>query len=139
MPIVTKRHTGSQLTSRPPDLLGGIAVQFVPELFKRRRIVAVKHAIAAYRGEMDFIQQWLDEQTVVDPQGKIPRSMAYGAYKSWSENEHAPTLGNRRFVEELHGRGFPTAKSNGARSFRGLRLGSAGATLRVVGGTSASP
>jgi putative DNA primase/helicase len=99
----------------------------------------VKHAIAAYRGEMDFIQQWLDEQTVADPQGKIPRSLAYGDYKFWSETEHAPKFGNRRFVEELHGRGFPTTKSNGVRFFGGLRLRAAGATLRVVGGTGSGP
>jgi putative DNA primase/helicase len=100
---------------------------------------AVRKAINAYRGEMDFIQQWRDDQTVVDPQGSIKRNVAYSDYKFWSEIEHAPTLGNRRFVEELHGRGFHTTKSNGVRSFRGLRLRSAGVTLRVVGGTGASP
>ena len=30
---------------------------------------AVTHATKAYRSEMDFIQQWLDERTVVDRKG----------------------------------------------------------------------
>jgi putative DNA primase/helicase len=100
---------------------------------------AVKHATAAYRSEMDFIQQWLDERTVVDPQACITRNAAYTDYKFWSEFEHAPTLGNRRFVEELHGRRFPTTKSNGVRRFSGLRLQAAGTALRVVGGTAGGP
>ena len=83
---------------------------------------AVTHAIKAYRSEMDFIQQWLDERTVVDPQGSVPRNVAYGEYEFWSKQEHAPTLGNRRFVEELHIRGFRTTKSTGVRLFQGLRL-----------------
>ena len=100
---------------------------------------AVKHATAAYRSEMDFIQQWLDERTVVDPQGSITRCEAYGNYKLWSELEHAPTVGNRRFVEELHGRGLRTTKSNGVRLFRGLRLQALGPGLHLVAGTAANP
>ena len=100
---------------------------------------AVKRATNAYRSEMDFIQQWLDERTVVDPQGSVPRNVAYGEYEFWSKQEHAPTLGNRRFVEELHGRSFHTTKSNGVRLFKGLRLRSQGAGLHVVGGTTGSP
>ena len=100
---------------------------------------AVTRATNEYRSEMDFIQQWLDERTVVDPQGSITRSEAYGNYKSWSELEHAPRIGNRRFVEELRGRGYHTGKSNGVRLFRGLRLQLMGTALHVVGGTAAKP
>ena len=32
---------------------------------------------------MDFIQQWLDERTIADPQASVSRSDAYGDYKSW--------------------------------------------------------
>lgn len=99
---------------------------------------AVTHATKSYRGEMDFIQQWLDERTVADPQGSIPRNVAYGEYEFWSKQEHAPTLGNRRFVEELHRRGFQTTKSNGVRLFKGLRLRSQTPTLHVVE-TAANP
>ena len=100
---------------------------------------AVKQAISAYRSEMDFIQQWLDERTVADPQASVPRNLAYGDYASWSQTENAPTLGNRRFVEELHARGFHTARSNGVQLFKGLRLQSLTERLRVVGGTAAKP
>jgi len=100
---------------------------------------AVTHATKAYRSEMDFIRQWLDERTVVDPQGSIPRNLAYGEYEIWSKQEHAPTLGNRRFVEELHMRGFHTTKSNGVRLFRGLRLRPQGSGLHLVGATAAKP
>ena len=100
---------------------------------------AVKQAHNAYRGEMDFIQDWLDERTVADPKGRISRGMAYGDYKSWSEIAGTPTLKNRRFTEELHTRGFTTMKSNGGRFFEGLRLQQWGAGLHVVGGTATTP
>lgn len=100
---------------------------------------AVKRAIAAYRSEMDFIQQWLDDQTIADPQASISRSAAYSDYKIWSEVEHTPTLGNRRFVAELKARGFDTAKSGGNRLFKGLRLRPFGVGLHVVGGTAVKP
>ena len=88
---------------------------------------------------MDFIQQWMDERTIDDPQASISRSAAYSDYKSWSEDEHTPTLGNRRFVAELKARGFDTAKSGGVRLFKGLRLRPFGVGLHVVGGTAAKP
>ena len=100
---------------------------------------AVQQTLKDYRGEMDFIQQWIDERTIDDPQASISRSAAYSDYKSWSEDEHTPTLGNRRFVAELKARGFDTAKSGGVRLFKGLRLGPLGVRLHVVGGTAVKP
>jgi putative DNA primase/helicase len=100
---------------------------------------AVQQTLKDYRGEMDFIQQWIDERTIDDPQASISRSAAYSDYKSWSEDEHTPTLGNRRFVAELKARGFDTAKSGGVRLFKGLRLGPFGVRLHVVGGTAVKP
>jgi putative DNA primase/helicase len=123
--------------------LPGILTWMVHGCFMWRRdglkpSAAVSRATKAYRSEMDFIQQWLDDQTIADPQASISRSDAYSDYKSWSESEHTPTLGNRRFVEELRGRGFLTAKSGGVRLFKGLRLRPRfGAGLHVVGGTAA--
>ena len=38
---------------------------------------------------------------LADAQATTPRSEAYSDYKGWSENDHIPILGNRRFVEEL--------------------------------------
>ncbi len=83
---------------------------------------SVKQAISVYRSEMDFMQQWIEEQTIADPQTSTSRSEAYASYKYWSQAENMPTLGNRRFVEELHIRGFVTSKSNGVRRFEGLKL-----------------
>ena len=88
---------------------------------------------------MDIVQLWLDERGVADPQTSVPRSEAYSDYKSWSEREHMPTLGNRRFVEELRSRGFPAGKNRGVRTFKGLRLQALGLGLHVVGGTDATP
>jgi hypothetical protein len=99
----------------------------------------VAHAINAYRSEMDFIQEWLDVRTIADPQSSVPRSDAYADYKCWSQLEHTPTLGNRRLVEELHRRGYPTVKSNGVRRLSGVRLLLGASALRVIGGTAAKP
>jgi putative DNA primase/helicase len=100
---------------------------------------AVTNETKAYRSEMDFIQQWLDERTIADPQASIPRSEAYNDYTFWSEREHMPTLGNRRFVGELEDRGFARAKSNGVRLFKGFRLQPPVPAPRVVSETRAKP
>ena len=97
---------------------------------------AVQQALNAYRSEMDFIAQWLNERTIDDPQASVSRSEAYGDFKAWAELEHVPKLGNRRFVEELHARGFQTGMSHGVRLYKGLRLRSMGARLHVVGGAA---
>jgi putative DNA primase/helicase len=97
---------------------------------------AVRQAISAYRFEMDFVAQWLDDRCESDAQATTPRAAAYDDYQDWAEREHFPTIGNRRFVEELRSRGFLAAKSGGVRLFKGLKLKAANfPTLRVVGGT----
>jgi putative DNA primase/helicase len=124
--------------------LPGILAWMVKGCFKWQRdglkpSGAVTRATKAYRSEMDYIQHWLDERTAADPPASIPRSEAYCNFRSWSELEHAPKIGNRRFVEELHMRGFHTTKSNGVRLFTGLRLQSQIPALHVVGGTAPNP
>jgi putative DNA primase/helicase len=107
---------------------------------------AVTRATKAYRSEMDLVQQWLDERIVADLQASIPRSEAYSDYRFWSEQEHIPALGKRRFIEELHARGLRAEKSNGVWLFKGVRLQpmgprhfAGGPALHVVGGTAAKP
>ena len=73
----------------------------------------VTRATKAYRSEMDYIQHRLDEPSAADPQASIPRSEAYCNFKSWSDLS-TRRIGNRRFVEELHMRGFHTTKSTGS-------------------------
>lgn len=98
---------------------------------------AVKVATDAYRAEMDFIAQWLDERTIADPMATTARSDAYFDYKCWAQAEGAPVLGNRRFVGELTDRGFGTTALRGDRRYRGLRLRSPNG-LSVVRGAAAS-
>ena len=130
---------------------------------------AVTSALNSYRQEMDFIQQWLDENTTRDATASTTRKEAYIDYWVWSREQHSPTVSSRRFVEELHNRGFLTRKSHGDRLFCGLRLGarhphgvvakvaiapqqpapptrgknadagSQGPALRIVGGASTKP
>jgi putative DNA primase/helicase len=83
---------------------------------------AVRRAINEYRAEMDFVAQWLEERCEADPQATISRAAAYSDFRCWAQEGHFPILGRRRFVEELHSRGFQTAKSNGVRLFRELKL-----------------
>jgi putative DNA primase/helicase len=83
---------------------------------------AVKTATNAYRTEMDFLANWLEERSVCDAKSSIPRSEAYGDYKNWAQSEGAPILGNRRFFLELKTRGFQSGKSHGVRLVGGMRL-----------------
>ena len=92
----------------------------------------VKTATASYRGDMDFIAQWLAERTVADPHARISRTATYGDYECWAKAERAPVLGNRRFGEELHRRGYITVRgTHGVRVVHGLRL-TFGGGLHVV-------
>ncbi|WP_330083306.1 phage/plasmid primase, P4 family [Methylocystis iwaonis] len=97
---------------------------------------AVKASTNNYRSEMDFMAQWLAERTVADPQASTTRSDAYSDYKDWAQMEGAPVLGNRRFAEEMHARGFQAGKSHGVRLYRGLRMTRAYG-LHVVARTAA--
>lgn len=98
---------------------------------------AVRRAADAYRAEMDFIAQWLAERVVADPQARTSRVAAYGDYEQWAKMERAPVLGSRRFGEELKARGYPTARTHGARVVDGFRL-KVGGGLQVVGSAAAS-
>ena len=93
---------------------------------------AVKHATKAYRNEMDFIQQWLDERTVLDPQGSIPSQCGLWRIRVLVEAGARADARQPSVLEELHMRGFHATKSNGVRLFKGLRLRSQNPRLHVV-------
>lgn len=90
----------------------------------------------AYRSEMDFIGQWLEERTITDPQANTLRKVAYSDYKSWATDENRPLFGNHKFGEELRKRDFPIGATKGDRTFKGLRMKPFNWKPQVVGGSA---
>jgi putative DNA primase/helicase len=95
---------------------------------------SVRQSLNEYRSEMDFVAQWLEERSEKDPTATISRSEAYSNFREWAQAAHFPVIGNRRFVEELHSRGFGMKKIQGIRLFSGLKLRRPTGFLHVVSG-----
>ncbi len=99
---------------------------------------AIRAATAAYRNDMDYMAQWLDERAVADPRASVARAVAYADYGTWAKAEGAPVLGSRRFGEELRARGYTMIKTRSGRVVNSLRL-KPNIGLQVVQGGLAGP
>lgn len=100
---------------------------------------AVSAATAAYRSDMDYMAEWLDERTVPDPKARCSRTAAYDDYRAWAQAERRPVLGAPKFGEELDRRGHPTLRSHGKRHVSGLRLKLPDVTLQLIQGGVGRP
>jgi putative DNA primase/helicase len=90
---------------------------------------SVRRATGDYRAEMDTVAQWRADRTEPDATAVTPTAELFSDYKMWGESERIPTLGRRRFCDELDRQGIlPEKLSGGTRARRGLRL-----LRRVVG------
>jgi putative DNA primase/helicase len=83
---------------------------------------AVRRATDQYRSEMDLVGLWLEDCCELTADSVSRRSSIYDNYRDWSQSEHVPPLGRRRFLEELRTRGYKEKKSNGDRMVLGLAL-----------------
>jgi putative DNA primase/helicase len=84
--------------------------------------MAVRQAAAEYRSDMDLVGQWIEERCRHDAAAFTPKGAAYNDYVAWTRTEQYPTLGSRKFGEELDSRGFARQKSNGVRGYKGLQV-----------------
>ena len=85
---------------------------------------AVDEATAAYRAEMDTIQQFIDDRCVVDPGARASSGELYVSYTLWCEQVGVEVpLRKGEFAADLQTRGFPSVKgTHGARYRQGLSL-----------------
>lgn len=84
---------------------------------------SIKEATKQYRESQDKVQQFLDEQTILDPCAKTSGSRIFARYLEWltAQNENfKPT--STAFGRKLAQHGFTKTKSNGVNLYHGLRL-----------------
>jgi putative DNA primase/helicase len=79
-------------------------------------------ATAAYRAEMDVVQQFIDERCDLGDGFAVPTKDIYSAYGYWAKDYGERVLSHRSFGLELARRGFVKQKSNSQIRWRGLKL-----------------
>lgn len=82
----------------------------------------VRRATSGYRSEMDVIAAFIEDECEQRAPARVSPSELYNAYRLWCDMNGERSLAQRRFSQELEARGFSRAKSNGARTIRGLEL-----------------
>lgn len=83
----------------------------------------VLQANEEYRSENDTIQQFLNDCTREEPEGRVVPAALYGAYRKWCEdNGHQYPLSLPQLAVKLKSKKYENRKSNGIRSWRGFSL-----------------
>jgi putative DNA primase/helicase len=83
----------------------------------------VEHAGAAYRSEMDIVQEFLDECCEKDSDAKTPPATLYDAFSRWCEQrKENPIMASNAFGSRLEDKGYKAGRSAGSRWREGLRL-----------------
>jgi putative DNA primase/helicase len=79
-------------------------------------------ATAAYRAEMDVVQQFLDERCEAAEGKSVASKDLYAAYSYWSKDYGERVLTHRSFGLEMARRGYAKVKANSQIRWRGLEL-----------------
>jgi putative DNA primase/helicase len=84
---------------------------------------AVKKATAAYRDEMDPLQDFFADRCVLESRAKTLSALLWGDYQIWAKDggDRWP-LTRKRFGEALKARGLEDVRLRGQRAWRGIRL-----------------
>jgi putative DNA primase/helicase len=83
---------------------------------------AVTNATAAYLEAEDALSLWLDECTVLDVNGWEGISALFGSWKAWCERTGEFVGTQRRFVQNIEGKGLTYERRRHARGYRGRRI-----------------
>jgi putative DNA primase/helicase len=84
--------------------------------------MAVTNATDKYKDDSDTIKQWLDFQTIQNPQGAIKSSAAYTNYKDWVIENGYYALGQKNFKSSLEERGFKQFRKTDAMYWIGFEF-----------------
>lgn len=84
----------------------------------------VKAATEEYRAAEDWLQRFLDSETVETEGGVCQARKLYTRYKQWAEDAKEYCLSERRFADAMQDRGLKSKlhKKEGARCYEGLVL-----------------
>jgi putative DNA primase/helicase len=86
----------------------------------------VRAAVEEYRRESDPVQEWLEAETVPDPNARTPVAVLYERYRLWCEANGETPMYIRSFGRRLSEMGYESCRyyENGRelKAYRGIRL-----------------
>jgi putative DNA primase/helicase len=83
----------------------------------------IKAATADYRNEQDTIGQFLDEETVSDPNFKVSAGLLYAAYKAWALSNGEYVVSQKMLGMRLTDRGLHRDKHGPERRYHWFGIG----------------
>src|SRR5262249_9753436 len=84
----------------------------------------VKLATAAYREEMNPLQDFIEDRCILDPEAVTPSAALWSDYQTWSRaSAERYSLTRKQFGEALRARGCEDKKLRGQRAWHGIRPG----------------
>ena len=82
----------------------------------------VRAATAEYRGEMDVLAAFLEDQCVEQAGAKVQSSKLYAAYKTWCDENGEYAVSNKAFSLRLRERGVENMRKSSGMHWLGLGL-----------------
>ena len=70
----------------------------------------VMEATQEYRGDMDVLQQWIDESCAIDPRAITTAKRLYGSYFEWAKEQYGHAMSQRNFGIKMVTKGFRKEK-----------------------------
>jgi putative DNA primase/helicase len=83
---------------------------------------SIANATAAYRAEMDIIEEFLNDRCTLAANEKVSLRDLYDAYKEWADNACQDVVGKKIFGNLMRQKGYSQSKSNGVRKWKGIKL-----------------
>lgn len=83
----------------------------------------IKAEVAKYRSDSDMLGEFLSDKTTPNATAKVNQVQMYAAWRSWCEESGVRPGSKKTFTQRLAERGYPEGRSNGARLYVGLELG----------------
>lgn len=84
--------------------------------------VAMRAELSTYRNDSDLLAVFLEECTEAAQGNKVKQQDLYTAWKGWCTDNGISYGAKASFTRRLSEKGYPEQKSNGTRSYAGLKL-----------------
>ena len=98
------------------------AQKAIQDNFNLKRPTCVEEAIARYRGENDWLSQYLEECCEINSSAEAPSGEAYNSYRAFCAQRGDFTRSTTEFYTALENRGFERIRRKNGRFIHGLRL-----------------
>ena len=101
------------------------ALTFLPALLARGSFLVQGEAEKGkeeFAKSIDQVRQWVEEECMDDPEGRVEAASLYRDYRFWAERNGVGRLKSADFYARLAGAGYRPVKVKGTRYHKGLAL-----------------